>query len=248
MAILNLTPDSFHAPSRSTAEQAGERIRELLEQGADMIDIGAVSTRPGASHVDRETEWSRLEPVLKAYDGSYALSIDTTDSEIVRRAFDTVGPFMVNDISAGEHDIAMLPTVGRLGLGYIAMHKRGNPQTMDSHTGYENGVMSELLSYFRDFELRAVEAGISDWVIDPGLGFAKTHEQNWEILEHLRELKVLGRRILVGAADKRFTCGDTEKAHRLAIRNGADILRVHDVRSALLSVEDCRDDVAVSLL
>lgn len=243
MAILNLTPDSFFAASRATADSAASRIEELLAQGADIIDIGAVSTRPGAADVSVEEEWRRLEPVLSSLDGSFRFSVDTTSAEIVRRCYDTAGPFIVNDISAGEDDPEMLGVVGRLGLSYVAMHKRGNPRTMDSRCEYPEGVVPALLEYFRDFESRAEENGIENWILDPGLGFAKSFEQNWEILEKLEDFRLLGHPILIGAADKRFTGGDTEKAHRLAIRNGADILRVHNVGAALLSVKDCRDKV-----
>ena len=230
MAIVNLTPDSFWAPSRVSADKALSRIAELCEKGADIIDIGAVSTRPGASDVDVETEWMRLEPVLKSLGKNHVpISIDTTSSEIVSRAYSLIGPFIVNDISAGEDDPSMLPLVGRLKLSYIAMHKRGNPRTMDSRCDYENGVVESLLSYFDSFALKAAEYGIEDWILDPGLGFAKTNEQNWDILHRLSEFKRFQRPILIGAADKRFTQGDTLKAHRLAARNGADILRVHDV-------------------
>ena len=230
MAIVNLTPGSFWAPSRVSADKALGRIEELCSQGADIIDIGAVSTRPGAADVDVETEWSRLEPVLKALRGTHIpISIDTTSSEIVSRAYSVIGPFIVNDISAGEDDPAMLPLVGRMKLSYVAMHKRGNPRTMDSRCDYEGGVVASLLSYFDAFALKAAEYGIEDWILDPGLGFAKTIEQNWEILRGLSEFKRFQRPILIGAADKRFTKGDTPKAHRLAASNGADILRVHDV-------------------
>lgn len=232
MAIVNLTPDSFHAPSRVAAEQAGARIRTLCAQGADIIDLGAVSTRPGAAEVPLEEEWRRLAPVLRAWDAPALLSVDTTRAEIVRRVYDCVGPFLVNDISAGEDDPDMLATVGRLGLPFVAMHKRGGPRTMDALCNYPEGVVPALVAYFSAFALRAEEHGIAEWVLDPGLGFAKTAEQNWEILEKLDWLRGFDRPILIGAADKRFTGGDTEKAHRLALAHGADILRVHDVAAA----------------
>ena len=232
MGIVNLTPDSFWAPSRVTADGALPRIEELLRDGADIIDLGAVSTRPGAADVDVEEEWRRLEPVLRVLDRSVTVSVDTTSAEIVRRTADTFGSFIVNDISAGEDDPEMLGTVGRLGLPYIAMHKRGNPRTMDDKCDYPEGVIPELLEYFGGFAITAATNGIRDWILDPGLGFAKTAEQNWEILEHLEDFKVLGKQILIGAADKRFTGGDTEKAHRIALKHGADILRVHDVKKA----------------
>lgn len=233
MAIVNLTPDSFYEPSRvwsDTADAALTRIRQLLDDGADIIDLGAVSTRPGAADVPVEEEWRRLEKVLTelaAEPVGGSLSIDTTSAEIVRRAHGVIGEFIVNDISAGEDDPEMLPTVAELGLPYIAMHKRGNPRSMDSLCEYPDGIMAELLRYFEAFSAKAEALGIREWILDPGLGFAKTEAQNWEILEKLEELKVFGRPILIGAADKRFTRGNTAAAHELAIAHGADILRVH---------------------
>lgn len=245
MGIVNLTPDSFWAPSRSSIDNSIPRIASMVADGADMIDLGAVSTRPGAGDVSVEEEWSRLEPTLKsladrAVIEQYGLagvefSIDTTSSEIVRRAFDTFGRFIVNDISAGEDDPEMLGTVASLGLPYVAMHKRGNPRTMDSKCEYPTGVVAALKDYFVDFSRKASEIGVNDWILDPGLGFAKTEAQNWEILENLEAFAEIGKPILIGAADKRFTHGDTEKANRLAISHGADILRVHDVKSAMES-------------
>lgn len=270
MAIVNLTPDSFYEPSRVWTEVAGAaqqvagaaqqvagatqqvagrkrqagaalaRIRQLLDAGADIIDLGAVSTRPGAADVPVEEEWRRLEPVLTALAqdmpaGRSAettrplFSIDTTRAEIVRRAYGEIGRFIVNDISAGEDDPEMLQTVANLGLTYIAMHKRGNPRSMDSLCDYPDGIMAELLRYFEAFASRAEALGIHDWILDPGLGFAKTEAQNWEILENLEQLKVFGRPILIGAADKRFTRGNTAAAHELAVAHGADILRVHNL-------------------
>ena len=132
----------------------------------------------------------------------------------------------------------MLATVGALGLPYIAMHKRGNPRTMDGLTDYEDGIIPELLGYFNTFSLKAEEAGITEWMADPGLGFAKTHSQNWEILERLGELSVIGRPLLIGAADKRFTGGDNRRAHLLAARGGAEVLRVHDVAATRRSLEE----------
>lgn len=240
MGIINLTPDSFFESSRATAEQAMERISTMVAQGADIIDLGAVSTRPGAADVGVEEEWARLEPVLEQIARcakAPVISIDTTSAEIVRRAYSVIGPFIVNDISAGEDDPEMLETVGRLGLAYVAMHKRGNPRTMDALCEYEGGIMQELNNYFREFALKADEHGIREWILDPGLGFAKTEEQNWEILERLSELQASGRPILIGAADKRFTHGDTERAHRLALQGGAEILRVHNVPAAICTVD-----------
>jgi len=238
MAVVNLTPDSFLPSSRVSAEQARERICHLREAGADIIDLGAVSTRPGAAPVSISEEWARLHPVLSDWDPAIPLSVDTTRAEIVRRVYDCVGPFVVNDISAGEDDPEMLPLAGRLGLPYVAMHKRGDPRTMDSLCDYPGGVVPALVAYFSGFARKAETCGITDWVLDPGLGFAKTAEQNWEILEKLDRLRMFDRPILVGAADKRFTAGDTERAHRLALEHGADILRVHDVAASMATLKE----------
>lgn len=219
MAIINLTPDSFFEPSRYNTS--------VLDSEAEIIDIGAVSTRPGAAPVSVEEEWARLEPFLKTLKTPKTISIDTTSSEIVRRVHSLIGDFIVNDISAGEDDPLMLDTVASLGLPYIAMHKRGNPRTMDSRTDYTD-VVEDLIDYFKGFEKRAAEAGITDWILDPGFGFAKTEEQNLRLLHNLDRFKVFGRKILVGLSDKRFTHGENEKLHRIAIERGADILRVHD--------------------
>ena len=273
MGVINLTPDSFYEPSRvDSANTAAimERIRSMIDAGASIIDLGAVSTRPGADLIPVEEEWARLEPVLSSLANSYALcgrasappvriSVDTMSSEIVRRVHDTIGPFIVNDISAGEDDSQMLPTVGRLGLTYIAMHKRGNPNTMDQLTDYPAGVVRELADYFRVFARSAESCGIQDWILDPGVGFAKTEAQDWEILQRLDVLADLGRPVLVGAAEKRFTknppariiawfgskgaqraredcrvrdwsCpSGTEIANTLAVAHGATILRVHEI-------------------
>lgn len=227
MGILNLTPDSFWEPSRYGYG--------VLSSNIDILDVGAVSTRPGAGPVTLEEEWGRLEPFLKSwasgelFDTFYRpqLSIDTTRAGIVRRVYDCVGPFMVNDISAGEDDPEMLPLVGALDLPYVAMHKRGTPRTMDSLTDYSSDLVGDIIEYFRAFDRRAAECGIIDWILDPGLGFAKTEKQNWQILEQLERFRVLGRPILIGASNKRFTHGDTARANRLALEHGADILRVH---------------------
>ena len=216
MAIVNLTPDSFYAPSRVAPGDAAaflDRVRSFVAAGATILDLGAVSTRPGAVLPSLEEEWARLAPALAEWkrvlcersEASVRISIDTFRAEIVRRAYEVIGDFIVNDISAGEDDPEMLPTVGRLGLEYVAMHKRGAPGTMDSLCDYPDGVMAELVRYFTDFERRAAAAGVERWILDPGLGFAKTVDQNWEILRRLPELQRFGRPILIGAADKRFT-------------------------------------------
>ena len=234
MGIINLTPDSFYAPSRVDGETAlRERIDDLLSRGCGILDLGAVSTRPGASYVPVEEEWRRLKPALHTAAAAAKVSVDTTSSVIVRRVYEEIGPFIVNDISAGEDDPAMLPLVAELGLPYIAMHKRGNPRSMDALTDYPQGVTAAVKEYFRQFAGKAERLGISEWILDPGFGFAKTSEQNWQLLRDLPIFREFGRPILVGVADKRFTKdplfggGDPSLAERLAVEGGADILRIH---------------------
>ena len=228
MAIVNLTPDSFFGPSRVVAGGVGDRLSHLVASGADIIDIGAVSTRPGAGPVPPDEEWRRLLPALEVWRGGAVLSVDTTRSGIVRKAFSKVGRFMVNDISAGEDDPGMLAAVAELGLPYVAMHKRGTPATMDSLTDYgKSGVVGAVLDYFKEFSEKADAAGIKDWILDPGFGFAKTDAQNLELLHALPVFKRFGRPILVGLSHKRFTHGRTASLHLEAVLRGADILRMH---------------------
>lgn len=252
MGIVNITDDSYFAESRCVDVCAAmERVSRLLEEGADIIDIGACSTRPGSTPVGADEEWRRLEPVLKAINEAFPdarLSIDTYWSSVVRKAYDLIGDFIVNDISAGEDDPEMLPVVGKLGLTYIAMHKRGNPQTMQQMTDYQD-VVAEVKSYFDDFSAKADSFGIKDWILDPGIGFAKTIEQNYELISRLKELKAVRigtcyPRILVGVSRKSMiykylnispeeSLPATQVLHLAALQNGADILRVHDVAEAL---------------
>lgn len=248
MGVVNVTPDSFWSPSRvSGVEEACRRMAEMRAQGADIIDIGAVSSRPGAAEVPQEEEWARLEPVLCGIDGSVRISIDTTRSAIIRRAVTLLGAklgekyaktLMVNDISAGEDDCEMLDTAASYGLTYVAMHKRGTPADMDGRTDYGGGVVSCIESYFDAFAERARSAGMDDWILDPGFGFAKTEAQNLELLDNLNVFKRFGKPVLVGIADKRFTGGRTESLHALALEHGADILRVHDVAAAVKTLRD----------
>ncbi len=252
MGILNVNNESFFAGSRCTdAKMAVERMEMMYEQGADIIDLGGCSTRPGSIPVSREQEWEYLKPVLSAIpcNRPYKISIDTFYSRTVELAYDTIGEFIVNDISAGEDDSDMLPVVGRLKLPYIAMHKRGTPSTMQQMCNYPNGVVNEVIRYFREFEERAAECGITDYMIDPGLGFAKTIEQNYELLCSTGRIKrELGRKMLIGLSRKGMIwkllgtnpnealCG-TVALNLLALVRGADIIRVHDVKEGAETVK-----------
>jgi len=241
LGILNLTPDSFYAPSRTAPGDVVSVASGMMADGAWALDLGAVSTRPGSAPVSSAEEWTRLEPALVALrDLECRISVDTFRSEIVSRVYDTVGPFIVNDITAGASDPSMLPMVGRLGLPYIAMHLHGNPFSPSETPG---DVVEDVLSYFRSFSLRAADAGVADWILDPGFGFSKTLEQNWDLLYRLSELQCLGRPVLAGISRKsmlwkRFgiTPADalpaTQAAHMLALQGSATYLRVHDVAAA----------------
>ena len=276
MGIVNLTPDSFYSGSRVSADAALQRIQAMFSEGADVVDLGACSTRPGSQPASEEEEWARLEPVLHALMGfsrpsgprndisvmpgpdrashvvqgpspaipseasvSPAFSIDTFRPEIVRRAYELIGPFMVNDVGGGEDE--MLRTVGQLGLPYVAMH--GRPFTGD--------VVEDVIAFFRDFAKKAQAFGINDWLLDPGFGFNKTLEQNYTLLGHLKEVKdSFPREVLVGLSRKsmayKFLGISPEEAlpatqvlHTLALERGADWLRVHDVAAAVQTVRIC---------
>ena len=252
MGIVNLTDNSYFAQSRCLGpdgepdmDRVLERAGRMIEEGASIIDIGACSTRPGSEPVGEQEEWRRLRPALRAIRDAFPqvqISVDTYWSSVVRKTYDLIGPFIVNDISAGEDDPGMLGTAGSLGLTYIAMHKRGTPKTMQSLCSYKD-VTGEVLEYFREFGRKAEEAGIKEWILDPGFGFAKTVEQNYRLLSELERFSCLGRRILVGVSRKSMiyklfgitpeeSLPQTQVLPLAALERGADILRVHDVRQA----------------
>lgn len=252
MGIVNLTDNSYFAQSRCLGpdgepdmDRVLERTGRMIDEGASIIDVGACSTRPGSEPVGEDEEWRRLSPALKAIREGFPhvqISVDTYWSSVVRKTYDLIGPFIVNDISAGEDDPGMLGTAGSLGLTYIAMHKRGTPKTMQSLCSYKD-VTGEVLEYFREFGRKAEEAGIKEWILDPGFGFAKTVEQNYRLLSELERFSCLGRRILVGVSRKSMiyklfgitpeeSLPQTQVLHLAALERGADILRVHDVAEA----------------
>ena len=271
MGIVNLTDDSYYAASRCLDDKplstAMQRISMLLDEGADIIDIGACSTRPGSEAVGEAEEWNRIEPLLRelcAQDSFPHISIDTYHASVIRNAYELIASvrgeesarvyLIVNDISAGEDDPEMLPLVGRLGLSYIAMHKRGNSRTMQGLCDYDD-VVSEVLDYFEGFAVKADSYGIKDWIIDPGFGFAKTIEQNYELLGALSAFSSCGlsessatkRGVLVGVSRKSMiykkfgitpedSLPATQVLHLKALQCGADILRVHDVAEAARTV------------
>lgn len=234
MGILNLTPDSFYAPSRGNMA--------ILESGADIIDIGACSTRPGHTPVGAKEEWRRMKRTLAQIRRDHPelpLSIDSYWSEVVRRAYDLIGPFIVNDVTAGEGDPQMLSTVAELGLTYIPMH----------HGPAENA--SDVLDWYRDLTAKAEYQGVRDWILDPGFGFGKTMEQNFGVFHTLERLQEAGHPVLVGISRKRMvwmplgltpnTAGEaTQLLHVEALERGADILRVHDVAETFQTIDRYR--------
>lgn len=251
MGIVNVTPDSFYGGSRvETAEAVRRRVAEMRRDGADIIDIGGFSSRPGASDVSPEEEYNRLAGGLEAVRIEWPeaiVSVDTFRAEVARRCVEEWDVAIVNDIGGGTLDPDMWDTVAELGVTYVLMHMRGTPATMTGLSDYGD-VTAEVLSdlAFKLAKLR--EAGVADVIIDPGFGFAKTVEQNYRLLADLREFRVLGAPLLAGLSRKTMiwkTLGVTADEARdgtialdtVALMNGADILRVHDVRPAAETIK-----------
>ncbi len=251
MAIINATPDSFYSGSRSLSEKhLFETMETAIKHGADILDIGGMSSRPGAEMISLEEEWSRIEPALK-YASEHApftaISVDTFRAEIAQRAVEKYGIDFVNDISGGQLDSTMITMVGKLGVGYIGMHMRGVPATMQDLTHYDN-LMFELTRYFGALNQECAKAGIADLIIDPGIGFSKTVDQNYEILNRLEMLHMLGLPILIGLSRKSLiykylktepdeSLNGTSVLNTLAIMKGVHILRVHDVKEAVETIK-----------
>lgn len=250
MSIINITDDSFYSSSRATSEsEIAKAIEQAASEGADILDFGGYSSRPGAKDIPLEQELERLSGALalaREIAPDMAISVDTFRSEVVSRLYDSYGAFMVNDITAGFGDSAMIETVGRLHLPYVAMHMRGTPQTMAHLTGYDD-IIGDLLLYFRERIEKMLDAGIVDIIIDPGFGFAKSVEENMELMQRLGELKVLGCDMLVGVSRKSmiYKTLDTTPDDALigtalmnweALRGGASILRVHDTHQCKQTV------------
>lgn len=252
MAILNVTDDSFYASSRNMEERAiSERVVQAIEEGATIIDVGGYSTRPGAKDISLEEEWQRVERGLKCIrdiSEDIAISVDTFRSGVVERAVALVGDIIVNDISAGEADTRMVDVVAHHKLPYIAMHMRGTPQTMQSMTQYEEGICESVCRYFTQRVEYLRQRGVNDIILDPGFGFAKSVEQNFELLGGLSSLSALGYPVLAGLSRKSMiyralditpeeSLAGTVALNWEALRQGASILRVHDVREARQVIE-----------
>ncbi len=245
MGILNVNPDSFYDGGRyNSVDQAVNRAEQMLAEGVDILDIGGMSSRPGAEIISVDTELSRVLPALEAIFKRFPdiiVSIDTIHAEVARQSVQ-VGAAIVNDISAGRLDEAMIETVASLKVPYIMMHMRGTPQTMKSLCHYED-LIREMIDYFQKRMELCKQAGINDLIIDPGFGFSKTISQNFFLLSKLQELKLLDLPMLAGLSRKSMiwkslnissqeALNGSTALHMYALRQGVGILRVHDVAEA----------------
>lgn len=250
MGILNLTPDSFYDGGRNNnLTDALKKTEQILSEGADLIDIGAYSSRPGAEHISEETESERLIPILRAIVSEFPdaiLSIDTFRSGIAKIAVNE-GAAIINDISAGSMDKEMFQTIAKLGVPYIMMHMKGTPQTMSSQNDYED-ITTEVCQYFASRIQKLRNLGVNDLIVDPGFGFAKNLAQNYEILANLEQLKSTGHPVLAALSrksmiyklletDAEHALNGTTAANTIALIKGANILRVHDVKAATEAVK-----------
>lgn len=251
MGILNVTPDSFYAGSRTPgAEAVTARVRQIRDEGADFIDIGAYSSRPGAADVPAAEEMERLRMglgVIAREAPEMPVSVDTFRADVARMCVEEYGVSIINDIAGGQLDAAMFDTVARLGVPYVLMHMQGTPQTMQREPHYDD-VVAEVFQTLARGAQRLHAMGAADVILDPGFGFGKTVAQNYDLLAHLDELVALGLPVLVGVSRKsmiwRLVGGGPEDAlngttaiHAIALMKGASILRVHDVKAATEAVK-----------
>lgn len=250
MGILNVTPDSFFDGGRYTTEkQVLERAEEILEQGAMIIDIGAITTQPGSEGISSKDEIDRLLPAVKAVKKAFPeafVSIDTYRSWVALKIIEDCGPCMVNDVTGGNFDSNMYETIGKLRVPYILMHMKGNPLIMQNNPDYDD-VIRDISSFFADRVKRLTKAGVNDVIIDPGFGFGKNLLHNYDLLNRLDSFKVFQLPLMVGISRKSMihklleispkeALNGTSVVNTLALMGGADILRVHDVREAVEAV------------
>lgn len=245
MGIINVTPDSFYDGGATTLEsEIISQASQMLEQGATFLDVGGYSSRPGATDITEKQEINRVVPAIEAIIREFPralISIDTFRSNVAKQAI-KAGACIVNDISAGKLDPKMLQTIGELQIPYCMMHMRGTPQTMKTLTEYQN-ITKQVLFYFSERVAAARAHNINDIIVDPGFGFAKTTEQNFELLNHLELFETLDLPILAGVSRKSMVyktldisakeaLNGTTALHMVALQKGARILRVHDVKPA----------------
>lgn len=252
MGILNHTPDSFFSGSRIQGDRAiHDRIEQILREGGSMVDVGGYSTRPDATEISPEEEWARVAQVLEILKRDYPeviVSVDTFRADVARKAVEIGGADLINDVSGGLLDSEMYATVGSLQVPYILMHMRGTPKTMQSLTEYSGKVTDVVISeLLRPIE-KARAAGIKDIILDPGFGFSKTLDQNYELMSELDKFATLGLPLLVGISRKSMiyrlfetspqeALNGTSILNTFALLHGAHILRVHDVKEAVEAVK-----------
>lgn len=247
MGILNVTPDSFYAESRTSDEEhIAARVQQLMDDGADMIDIGGYSSRPGADDVSPEEEMNRLCRGLRVVRRLYPevpISVDTFRADVARMCVEEEGADIINDISGGMMDRQMFRTVARLGVPYILMHMQGTPDTMQQAPHYDN-LRREVMLYFAERIDRLCQMGAKDIIVDPGFGFGKTLEHNYELFHHLDDFNLFNLPLLVGISRKSMiykllggtpqtSLNGTTVLNTIALMKGVHILRVHDVKEAV---------------
>lgn len=246
MGILNVTPDSFYSDSRTPDEaHITDRVRQMMDEGADMIDVGGYSSRPGADDVTPEEEMDRLRRGLRIVRKLYPevpVSVDTFRADVARMCIEEEGADIINDISGGMMDRQMFRTVARLGVPYILMHMQGTPDSMQVAPHYDN-LRREVMLYFAERIDRLCQMGAKDIIVDPGFGFGKTLEHNYELMNHLEDFAVFNLPLLVGISRKsmiyKLTGGTPQTSlngttvlNTISLVKGAHILRVHDVKAA----------------
>lgn len=254
MGILNVTPDSFYGESRTgTPDALLLRASQFLEEGASILDIGAYSSRPGAADVSEEEEIARLRPALEllfSHHPEAIVSIDTFRARVAEICVEEYGVAIINDISGGELDSRMFETVARLQVPYILTHIQGTPLTMQQAPHYED-LIKEIFLYMEEKLQRLYALGVNDVILDPGFGFGKTLDHNYELLASLQEFSLFKRPLLAGVSRKSMitnmlnvpseeALNGTTALHTIALMKGADILRVHDVKQAVEAVEICQ--------
>lgn len=251
MGILNITPDSFYAGSRMQTEaEITARAQQILDEGAGIIDIGAYSSRPNAENVSPHEEMERLRmglEILRKTQPGAVISVDTFRADVARMCVEEYGVAIINDIAAGEMDADMFRTVAELNVPYIMMHMQGTPQNMQQHPHYDN-LLKEVFLYFAQKVQQLRDMGMKDIILDPGFGFGKTVEHNYELLAHLEEFRIFELPLLVGVSRKSMiyrllgntpqdALNGTTVLDTICLLKGADILRVHDVREAVETVK-----------
>ena len=250
MGILNVTPDSFYAGSRAETEQdIIRRLHQIVDEGASIVDIGGYSSRPDAEHISTEEEMNRLRnglEIIRKHRPEVVVSVDTFRADVARMCVEEYGAAIINDISAGQMDGQMFTTIARLGVPYIIMHMKGTPQDMQVNPQYGH-FLKEVFYYFSEKVQRLRDLGVKDIIIDPGFGFGKTLEHNYELMNHLEEFSLFELPLLVGVSRKSMihkllditpqeALNGTTVLNSVALLKGADILRVHDVKEAVESV------------